>query len=442
MRTLTEALAAGPFQGYAYAYPHKTAYRALPPRPLAEVWDGEPRDALALYVHIPFCSVRCGFCNLFAVSKPGEDRVSRYLDALESQARQVAAALPGASWARVALGGGTPTYLSAAELERLVRLLGDVLRVDLGRVPAAIELSPETTTPDRVALLRAAGFQRVSLGVQSLDGEAARALGRPQRPPEAARALDLLREAGFPVLNLDLIYGAPGQPAADLAASLRIAVARWRPEEIYLYPLYVRRETGLGRKAEHSPLSTARLDTYRAGRALLLAEGYEQVSMRMFRGPWAPRPQTLPDHRCQDDGMVGLGAGARSYTRDLHYAGEFAVPRAAVTELIDRFSAQTPEEMARVRHGFRLAGDEQRRRWLIQSLLQCEGLERSGYRARFGADPLDEWPSLAELCAAGLADLTPERLRLTPAGIELSDALGPWLYSDAVRRLMSEEHPA
>jgi oxygen-independent coproporphyrinogen III oxidase len=311
VRPLADALAGGPFQGYAYAYPHKTAYRALPPQPLAEVWAGEPTAALALYVHIPFCSVRCGFCNLFAVSRPGEDRVDRYLDALERQARQVVAALPGASWARVALGGGTPTYLSAAELERLVRMLGDLLRVDLGRVPGAIELSPETTTPDRVALLRAAGFQRVSLGVQSLDGESARALGRPQRPPEAARALDLLRGAGFPVLNLDLIYGAPGQPAADLEASLRAALPRWRPEEVYLYPLYVRPQTGLGRKAEHSPLSTARLDTYRAGRDLLLAAGYEQVSMRMFRAPWAPAPPTLPDHRCQDDGMVGLGAGAQ-----------------------------------------------------------------------------------------------------------------------------------
>ena len=434
MRSLAEALEEGPFQGYAYAYPHKTAYRAMPPRRLEEVWSGEPMDALSLYVHIPFCSVRCGFCNLFATSGQESERVTGYLSALERQARRVASALGDARFVRLAIGGGTPTFLSAGELERLVGILRDTVRVDPAAVPSAVEVSPETATADRLRVLREAGFRRVSIGVQTFDEASARAIGRPQRPRDAASALDRLREAGFRALNIDLIYGAPGQPGDDLARSLDTAL-RWRPEELYLYPLYIRPLTALGKRSE---ISEATLETYRSGRALLLAEGYEQVSMRMFRRAGVPSSSEPDDYRCQDDGMVGLGAGARSYTHALHYAGEFAVARASVRDLIDRFVAQGEEDMGLVRHGFELDTDEQARRWLIQSLLQGEGLDRARYTTRFGRDVLDAWPALAELEPAELASIGRDQIRLTSAGLELSDALGPWLYSEAVRRRMRE----
>src|SRR5258708_26410277 len=110
-----------PYQGYAYAYPHKTAYRPFAtPSALSELWEAERRDRLFLYVHVPFCEMRCAFCNLFTQARPQDDLVGAYLAALQRHAEQVRAALPDARFARCAIGGGTPTFLDVADLEHLL----------------------------------------------------------------------------------------------------------------------------------------------------------------------------------------------------------------------------------------------------------------------------------------------------------------------------------
>ena len=97
---------AGAFQGYAYAYPHKTAYRNLEPaRRLQDVWADEDKSALFLYAHVPFCEMRCGFCNLFTMTHPGQNRVVGFLDALSRQADAVAAALGGRAMRAARVGG-------------------------------------------------------------------------------------------------------------------------------------------------------------------------------------------------------------------------------------------------------------------------------------------------------------------------------------------------
>src|SRR5207248_3751773 len=121
---------------------------------------------------------------------------------------------------------------------------------------------------------------RISIGVQSFVEAEAAAAGRAQRTAEVEEALARIREAGFPRLNIDLIYGLPGQTVESWLGSLRAAL-RFAPEELYLYPLYVRPLTGLGRSSRS--WDDQRLTCYREARALLLVCGYEQVSMRMFR---------------------------------------------------------------------------------------------------------------------------------------------------------------
>ena len=111
--TLSERLSDDPFQGYAYAYPHKTAYRHFPqPIPLKSIWQDEPRDALFLYAHLPFCEMRCGFCNLFTTTNPAVGLVPHYLTALEIQLSSTVEALGDHRFARGAIGGGTPTFIS------------------------------------------------------------------------------------------------------------------------------------------------------------------------------------------------------------------------------------------------------------------------------------------------------------------------------------------
>ena len=431
---LAELLTEAPYQGYSYGYPHKTAYRPLrPPVALREAWAAEPRDALFLYLHVPFCEMRCGFCNLFTQARPKVELVNSYLAALRRQAVQVREALGKARFARCAIGGGTPTFLAADQLDTLFDIAEEVLSTRLADVPVSLEVSPETIDADKLTLLKERGVERISIGIQSFREAETSAVGRPQPAAIVRRALELLQFADFPTLNIDLIYGLPGQTVDSWLASLEAALAYF-PQELYLYPLYVRPLTGLG-KSERC-WDDLRLDCYRQGRAHLLSRGWRQVSMRMFQAPHAP-PSTGPVYCCQDDGMVGLGCGARSYTRRLHYSTEYAVGVRGVREIVADYVSRPDAEFAQANYGFLLDDGEQRRRYVIQSLLTQDGLDLPAYQRRFHSDPLDDLPQLLELEPLCLANRQGQNLILTAAGLERSDAIGPWLYSQRVGALMA-----
>ena len=134
--------------------------------------------------------------------------------------------------------------------------------------------------------------------------------------------------------------------------------------------------------------------------------------------------------------MIGLGCGARSYTCALHYSGEYAVGRSGVREILADYLARPDEAFDVADYGAALDEEEQRRRYVIKSLLRTDGLSLAAYRARFGASALDDLPELAELEPRGLATPLKDCLRLTDRGLELSDLIGPWLYSAAVRHHM------
>jgi oxygen-independent coproporphyrinogen-3 oxidase len=422
-------LEGSPFVGYGYAYPHKTAYRTLPrPRPLAEVWAEADRQRLFLYVHVPFCAVRCGFCNLFTQKHPPAELPRRWLDTLATQIEVVAEALPDADFARWAIGGGTPTLLEAEQLERLFVELERRWPIDFAATPGSVETSPETCTDERLAVLEARGTTRISIGIQSFFAEELRALGRPQAVSLGEQALDRIRARRFATLNIDLIYGIAGQTPASFVAAIERALA-WAPEQLYLYPLYQRPLTGLGRHGRS--WDDQRLACLRAGREHLRARGYQQVSMRMFQKP--STSETGPVYCCQADGMIGLGVGARSYTRTLHYSEDWAVGSAGIREIVAAWIDRPRAQLGEARYGVVLDDDEQRRRWLIQSLLQIDGLSLPDYQTRFDAPARADFRELDELLEHGLLREHGERLIPSDRGLEWADAIAPWLYSDSVR---------
>ncbi|MFE7134640.1 STM4012 family radical SAM protein [Streptomyces sp. NPDC057638] len=438
----------GPYQSYVYAYPHKTAYRRFrDPRALRELWAGEPTDALSLYLHIPFCEVRCGFCNLFTRVGAPEGLTGAYLDALERQAGAVREALGDREpvrFATAAFGGGTPTFLTAPELTRLCDIAERWMGADLRAIPLSVEASPATATADRLAVLAERGATRLSLGVQSFVESEARAAVRPQRRADVERALTRIRDARIPVLNIDLIYGIDGQTEESWRHSLDAALA-WRPEELYLYPLYVRPLTGLGRQGTgpDPAWDAQRLRLYRYGRDQLRAHGYEQRSMRMFRRADAP-PEGADDYACQTDGMIGLGCGARSYTRSLHYSFDYAVGMGHIRGIIDEYVARPAEGFTRADYGREMDEDESRRRHLLQALLQADGMDTADYTARFGSSPGEDFPGeLARFAERGwLEPGGPDGvLRLTEEGLAHSDAIGPALFSPDVRAAMAAYDP-
>ena len=420
------------YLSYAYSYPHKTAYRRLPaPVSLEKLWAPENRENLFLYFHLPFCRSRCGYCNLFSLSRPGDTIVSDYLEALKLQTETVARAIRPMRISRMAMGGGTPTCLTTSRLGRLFDLAARVMSADPSAIPGSVEVSPDTIDEEKAALFDSLGVSRISVGIQSFLDREIRALGRSQNAADTRRALELLRKTSCG-LNLDLIYGICGQTAESWLESLQTAMS-YQPEELYLYPLYVRPSTPLFKR---KPWKDLRLELYRIGRDYLSSKGYRQLSMRLFR--LAGADEEPSDYSCQTDGMVGLGCGARSYTTFLHYSHEYAESSRETRRIIQAYSKGTDRDFSQARHGIRLNAEDRMRRHAIKSLLKCEGISRLEFRRIYEKDVCQAIPEITELEAAGWMATTSDRVFLTPSGIERSDAIGPWLYSEKARRLMEE----
>ncbi|MDO3409556.1 STM4012 family radical SAM protein [Saccharibacillus sp. CPCC 101409] len=430
-------LAAAPYRSYLYSYPHKTAYRTFDrPKRLEDLWKNEPAETFFLYMHIPFCGARCGFCNLFTLPDKREDVHERYVDALERQARQWAkfAVKP---FARFAIGGGTPTLLRADQLSRLFDIAENIMGLNPDLASISVETSPETIDRGRLNVLKERGVDRVSMGIQSFIEAEASAIYRPQKPDEVRRALGLLTEYDFPLLNLDLIYGLPGQTLDSWLYSLDEALS-WEPGEIFLYPLYTREHTILKPGDIASRGEDIRMLFYLAACERLEARGYEQFSMRRFarRAPESAAVKRPLDYGCQEEGMMGLGCGARSYTQHVHYASRYGVSRRATESIIADYVAA--EDYGGADYGFELSADELRRRFVLKGLLHSEGLTLSEYRGRFGTDAFDDLPELNLLTESGLAAPDGGVLRMGREGLGYSDAIGDWLISDPVRGLMRE----
>jgi len=399
--------------------------------PLSKAWQNEDKSGVFLYVHLPFCEMRCGFCNLFTTVQPGETLVEQTLAAIQRQSGIVATSIAPERIAQAAFGGGTPSHLSENQIENLFSQLGRTWPVPWGRIPTSFEVSPGTVTKEKLALLKSLGVDRISLGVQSFVAEDLISLKRPQPAGQLEGACQLIKAAGFPVFNIDLIYGTEGQDARRWQSSLDRAL-EWQPEELYLYPLYIGKLTNLHRSgkrpAEH------RRELHRQARDFLGAAGYREISMRLFRRAEVIR-QT--DYCCQEDGMIGLGPGARSYTQALHYSTEYAVGQTGVKAIIANFNSRDDGGFASADYGAALNVEEQKLRYVIKSLLRVDGISRSAYQQRFGHALAADLPQLSELFELGLAAETDGRLQLNTEGLAWSDTIGPWLYSEATTERMN-----
>jgi oxygen-independent coproporphyrinogen III oxidase len=179
-----------------------------------------------LYVHLPFCAHRCGYCD-FVTAVGRSDQHSAYVDALLRELDEERHVLGDLE--TVFLGGGTPTFTALPELVRLLEALPAAHEV-------TVEANPETVTPGLARALRSAGVTRVSLGAQSFQPHLLHVLERGAQPDDVRRAFRHLRDAGFDNLSLDLIYGIPGQSVADLEADLAAAIVL-EPEHLSCYEL-------------------------------------------------------------------------------------------------------------------------------------------------------------------------------------------------------------
>ncbi|HZA60147.1 MAG TPA: radical SAM family heme chaperone HemW [Actinomycetota bacterium] len=267
-----------------------------------------------VYVHVPFCLTRCGYCDFNAYA--GLDHLKApYVDALVREADLVAPDWHGTPFVSVFLGGGTPTTLPPDALVGLLRVFRE--RFDIAAdAEITVEANPDTVDESYLRALRAAGVTRLSMGAQSFDPGVLRSLERMHGPDAVRRAFAAARRAGFDNVNLDLIYGAHGESVDSWRRTLEETLALG-PEHTSAYALTVEPNTMLGRRVAAgevpAPDPDGQAEMYEAACGVLGGAGYEHYEVSNWARPgracrhnlgyWERRP------------YLGLGAGAHSWRR-------------------------------------------------------------------------------------------------------------------------------
>lgn len=422
-----------PYIQYMYSYPHKTAYRALEGVTLGAYTSCLTGAGNSLYLHIPFCQTKCGYCNLFSVTGQEEDAVDAYLQAVERQSGQYREVLEPAqvSFSQVAIGGGTPLYLSERQMGRMFDGLYRYFRLEgAGQPDMVIETAPNQTTGEKVRILKQAGITRVSLGIQSFSDRELAALGRKHDARRAEEALALLKASDFRCVNVDLIYGIPGQTMESLLASVKRAVS-FEPDEIFLYPLYVKHGVRMERQGVVMDGALA-FTLYQAAAEILREAGFRQDSMRRFVRSADVRNWS----ECGFGNSLALGCGGRSYLGNLHFCSPYAITgRECLAELSNY---EQTKDYTEITHGFLLSEEEMRRRYVIRHLLIRPGLRLEAYKEQFGRRVTEDFPLLLQWKDRGFAEVRGAFFTLTQTGLDLSDYLGPQLISPQVGQAMRE----
>jgi len=438
-----------PYVQYMYSYPHKTAYRPLPGIPLQDYAHLLQGSGHGLYLHIPFCQAKCGYCNLFSVTGQEEDAIDRYFQAVKRQSMQYKELLHSvqAEFSELVIGGGTPLYLTEHQLEQMFDLLEEYFIYAPER-EIVIETAPNQTSAAKLAVLKQAGVTRVSMGIQSFHDRELSALGRQHQAQKAREALELLKSADFSCINVDFIYGIPGQTVESLLESLKEALA-FLPDEIFLYPLYVKHGAGL----EHQgivPDGEQAFLQYECAGSFLRSEGFRQDSMRRFVRQAKAREYS----ECGFGTSLALGCGGRSYLGNLHFCSPYAITKGECLARLAEYEATG--DFTQITHGILLSEEELKRRYVIRHLLMMPGLSIDSYQDAFGSRVMEDFSILKDwmdrgfveiyrqeqgLCqAAGAEQGGPQAagfIRLTQMGLGLSDYLGPQLISPQIRAAMA-----
>lgn len=465
------------YQQYMYSYPHKSAYVLTKRLDISEYQQAFVGEEMGLYLHIPFCRHKCGYCNLFSITHTHEEEHEAYIETIERHSDQMKREInfEKTHFNSLILGGGTPMLLSMKMMQKLFDFIKREYRTDFDSIFSVIESSPLEIEREKLSLLKDYRFKRLSLGIQSFVEEELRMIGRMQSVKKGLCALEEIKRHEFDILNIDLIYGIPDQDAKSFLYSIKNALL-FEPQEVFLYPLYKQENAGLFHKFQMDHKKQYNL--YHHGREYLLENGYEQLSMRNFvkKTPVKAHFATLSDlqfespHKglypnlkvasahhtnsevanyeqtfklhnsagskadCGFENTLSLGLGGRSYFNDLHFCEPYVAGREACSFEFGKYLQKT-DFLSDLSY-FKLDADEYKRKYAVKNLLFATGLNKSDYQKHFQSDVLSDFPWLNDLFAKGYIVEKGDRLLLTELGMSLSDMIGPMFISQHVRKRM------
>lgn len=371
-----------------------------------------------LYVHLPFCRQKCFYCD-FPSYAGQEGRMAVYVEALLGELAREGAPLR-AAWGpprTVYLGGGTPTALPPALMERLLAGLREFLAAAPDALEFTCECNPGTVDAAYLSLLRAGGVNRLSLGVQTFDDALLRRIGRIHTAAQARAAVRQARAAGFRNLSLDLMYGLPGQTLAGLEMSVQQALAL-APQHISIYGLQVEEGTAFaraqaaGRLALPSDEESEAMYDYMT--TALPVAGYARYEISNFARPGFESRHNLG--YWQDVPYLGVGTAAHSYLDGQRYEN----PRG-----IEEYLAALRESGRARREEEPLTRATSMEEFAFLALRTARGIDRARFAARFGCELASVYAdAIARMRARGFLEEDAQGVRLTPLGMKY----GNWVF--------------
>ena len=375
------------------------------PRPPRSDSAGQP---IGLYVHLPFCTTKCGYCDFYSLPTL-PDQIDGLVDSLDAE---LTARDPGRPIETVFIGGGTPTVLPAAALERV---LTRVQRT-AGKVSEfTCEANPSTTDELKLALLRRGGVTRVSFGAQSFHPDDLAVLQRIHNPAHVGESVRAARAAGFDNLNLDLIFGIPGQTPARWRESLRQAI-ELEPDHLSCYSLMYEPGTLLTKQRQQGILSPCdedhEIEMFEMTGDILAAAGYERYEMSNFARPGRECLANIIYWENRE--YLGVGPSAVSYLDGVRRKNI-----ADVRRYVERRGGTNGDIVA---ESEQLSPHDRALETAMQMLRLSEGIDRRRFVeiTGFEADPLLS-NRLVDFIELGLVESDGRGWRFTPPGLLVSN---------------------
>lgn len=365
----------------------------------------DPRQIpLSLYVHIPWCVRKCPYCDFNSHAQKGELPEAAYVDALLADLQQDAEALYGRPIQSVFFGGGTPSLFSASAIGRFLDAANRIAPFAQD-VEITLEANPGTVETQRFTGYRAAGVNRLSMGIQSLADDKLQALGRIHGRAEALAAVAAARQAGFDNFNLDLMYGLPGQSLEQAEADLRELLAL-EPPHVSWYQLTLEPNTLFFQRPPVLPDDDALGDIMDAGLAMLAAQGYQQYEISAHAQPGRACAHNLNYWTFGD--YLGIGAGAHAKLS----ASDGQIRRAARQRHPEAYLAAADKRSSQRE----LQAQELPIEFMLNALRLNAGVDIDLLSQRAGLQEQDIAEQLAQARARGLMENDAQRLQPSELG--------------------------
>ena len=369
-------------------------------------------DKLGIYIHIPFCRSKCDYCDFYSLAGR-EDQMDRYQKALLAHLKETAPLAQGYPVDSIYFGGGTPSYYGAKRIKELLAHLSKLFQVEKD-AEITVECNPDSVDLKSLRILRKAGVNRLSMGMQSAQEEELRAIHRIHTPQQTNQAVEAARKAKFTNLSLDLIYGLPGQTMGSWKATVEHALSLI-PQHLSCYGLKVEEGTPLARRVaegEVLPDDDQQADLYLWTVGRLERAGLPQYEISNFAKPgyesrhnlryWLTRP------------YIGFGPGAHS---------DFGGRRYSFVRDLDTYIRGVLEGGDIIDSSELIPQRERCGEYLMLRLRTVQGVDGREYRHTYFMDFAPLEARLREFTAQGWAEEADGRWRLTPKGFLVSNQL-------------------